>query len=184
MRSRVQFPPRAYYDNFIYIRDWIFIMPKDDFDLEKEYNNLKKKYKLPDFEKLNNEFELTSYKDIDPRFLLRNIRKRIIDRVASIIRFLEDILHPSGQSIVLMNEVKFFDENKLNEINSLLKKFMLIARQSLVLDTDLNEEEDAGFIMVVLKEWPDLKKELKAIAVVLRDSWKAEEKTNTESYFG
>ncbi|MBI2673610.1 hypothetical protein HYX19_05080 [Candidatus Woesearchaeota archaeon] len=160
-------------------------MSKDDlFDLEKEYNNLKKKYKLPDFEKLNNEFELSSYKDIDPKFLLRNIRKRIIEKVASIVRFLEEILHPSGQSIVIMNEIKFFDENKLNGINSLLKRFMLIARQSLVLDTGLNESENADFITAVLKEWPDLKKELRVIAIVLRDSWKEEEKTDTESYFG
>lgn len=160
-------------------------MSKDDlFDLEKEYNNLKKKYKLPDFEKLNNEFELSSYKDIDPKFLLRNIRKRIIEKVASIVRFLEEILHPSGQSIVIMNEIKFFDENKLNGINSLLKRFMLIARQSLVLDTGLNESENADFITAVLKEWPDLKKELRIIAIVLRDSWKEEEKTDTESYFG
>ncbi len=160
-------------------------MPKEEtFDLEKEYNEFKKKHKLPDFEKLNNEFELSSYKDIDPRFLLRNIRRKLIDRVASILRFLENIIHPINSSVIVMNEIKYFDDAKLNKVNIIIKKLMLLERQSLNIDLDLNEAEDAAFIDVFFKEWFDIKKELKDIAIILRDSWKEEEKTDTENYFG
>lgn len=175
----------SFYDNFKYVLKHIFIMPKEDsFDFEKEYNEFKKKYKLPDFEKLNNEFELSSYKDIDPKFLLRNIRRKLIDKIGSSLRFLENIIHPLGSSVITMNEVKYFDETNLNKVNNLIKKLMLLERQSLVLDLELNEAADAEFIDSFFKEWTDIKGELKEVTIIVRDSWKEEEKTDTEDYFG
>ena len=160
------------------------MVKEETFDMEKVFNDLKKKYKLPDFEKLNDEFELSSFKDIDPRFLLRNIRRKIVDRITLTSRLLEGIIHPLGSSVINMSEIKYFDDNRLNEVNLLIKKLMLIERQSLVIDVDLKEAEDADFINAAFKEWLDIKKELKNIAVTLRDSWKEEEKKDTEDYFG
>ena len=43
--------------------------------VKKEYDVLKKKYNLPDFEALDKEFEISTIEK--PDFLLRNIKKKI-----------------------------------------------------------------------------------------------------------
>jgi len=66
-------------------------MAKEEFDIKTEYENLRKKYtKLPNFEVLNNEFEL---KSIEKNILItRQIRRRLADKVIFFCRILENII--------------------------------------------------------------------------------------------
>ena len=155
-------------------------MPKEEFNLKKEYESISKKYKLPDFEALNNEFEFNIEKS---NFLLRNIRRRMFDKMSWFLRIVENIIFPS-QSHLLAYEGSFFDEEKRKELTTLHKKMMVFDRLALLLDTNPNDAEDEGYIKKLYKEWPSLKKSMLEIISIIKKSWESDLKEEDEKYFG
>ena len=155
-------------------------MPKEEFNLKKEYESISKKYKLPDFEALNNEFEFNIEKS---NFLLRNIRRRMFDKMSWFLRIVENIIFPS-QSHLLAYEGSFFDEAKRRELTLLHKKMMIFDRLALLLDANPNDAEDADYIKKLYKEWPSLKKSMLEIITIMKKSWESDLKEEGEGYFG
>ena len=101
-------------------------MSKEEFNLKKEYALISKKYKLPDFEALNNEFEFNIEKS---NFLLRNIRRRMFDKMSWFLRIVENIIFPS-QSHLLAYEGSFFDEAKRRELKEIIEKLLSLLSSS------------------------------------------------------
>ena len=158
-------------------------MKERSFNLEKEYENLKKKYNLPDFKKLNREFDLEEIEH--DGFLLRRIRTRLYDKVCSFIKILESLLYPNGSDMASLHESKFFTEKDMNNVSSLFKKLMLIDRYYLLVDLEEDEYKDSEFINTVYEDWLILKKDLIKYLEIMKESWKGEDKMPTEKdYFG
>jgi len=158
-------------------------MKEKSFNLEKEYENLKKKYKLPDFKKLNKEFDLEEIEH--DGFLLRRIRNRLYDKVSSFIKILESILYPGSSDMANLYESKFFTEDDMDNVSSLFKKLMLIDRRYLLVDLEEDEYKDSEFINTVYEDWLVLKKDLIKFLEIMKESWKKEDKIPTEKdYFG
>ena len=133
-------------------------MKEKSFNLEKEYGNLKKRYKLPDFNKLNREFDLEEIEH--DGFLLRRIRNRLYDKISSFIKILESILYPGSSDMANLYESKFFTEDDLDDVRSLFKKLMLIDRHYLLVDLEEDESKDSEFINTAYEAWLILKKDL------------------------
>ena len=82
-------------------------------NIKKEYEELKKKYKLPDLEELDKEFELFYIPDIkEINFPLRFVRRRINDRFAFACNMLQSLLQPNPGSLVNMAEASNFDKEE------------------------------------------------------------------------
>src|SRR3989338_9943852 len=147
-------------------------MADKDFDIKKEYEVLRKKHNLPDFDKINNDFELEYLeKNI---FLLRAIRRRLHEKVVFFCRIIENILYHSGQSHLSAYESGFFDDEKKQKMTKIHKKLMVYERQSILIDTNPNEKGDIEFICKLSEDWRNVKEELKDIVETIENAWSSE----------
>lgn len=152
-------------------------------EIKKEYEKLKKKFNLPKFKDLNQEFELYSIEKTD--CLLRNIRRRMIEKLGFFTRILDTILYPNSGSLVSIHESKFFSEGEKLRLSDLYKDLMIYERQSLLLDVSPSEKEDALMINRIFKEWDKLKKEIEKVVKTMESSWKSKDKDlKNNIYFG
>ena len=146
-------------------------------DLPKAYEALQKKYTLPTYTDLNNEFELlyisATLASLD--FPLRFIRRRMADRIANAVGYLQSILQPNPGSFVLMRESSFFNTDEKLKIGELLQQFLTLERTSFVLDLQGDEQKDAHYIHDTFKQWLVLKKVYATFVTQLPDHWKQQE---------
>lgn len=157
-------------------------MKEDKFDIKAEYNKLK--YKLPRYDDLDKEFEISTANIKDKNFLLRNIRRRLNDKVIFYCRIIEGLLYPNPNNLIGMLEVRSFNDAEKEKISKIYKKLMQFERQSLMIDIDPDEKRDLDFINDLFKEWGKFKEELISITKKMKESWHLEEKEEKDNYFG
>lgn len=139
-----------------------------------EYEEYRKKYDLPEFEKLNEEFEvfnglLNTFEK--PEFLLRNIRRRMVDRFYTWINYLHNFIYANQQSLILMNEFQQFSDEEKQEIIMIVNKIMFINRLSVKLEVNHDDGENAQFINKYYYEWNTLKQQLMDITSKNISGW-------------
>jgi len=144
--------------------------------IRKKYDELKKKYSLPDFEELNNEFEISAIEH--ESFLLRQIRKKIADKINAMCELLEDLLSPDT-SISNIYEYKAFDDDERKKIFELYKKLKVLEKLSLELSLNHDEEKDAEFIKDIFSSWDKLRNEMTTVVKKIKEFW---ENKSTEEY--
>ena len=107
----MQFPPEAFFNTQIkkiYKKKVFFITIKmQSNETEKQYNELKKKFRLPEFNDINHEFELSDLEQTS--FLLRETIRRIAEKLDFYTAVLEGVLQPDASSLHTMHETRFFD---------------------------------------------------------------------------
>ena len=158
-------------------------MEKEKLNLKEEYGKLR--FKLPDFDKLNEEFEISrDEKEYKKEFFVRDIRRKINDKVILLCKIIEGLLFPTHANIISMYESKHFDDNTKKRILDLYKQLMIYERESLSLDIVPNDEGDAKYINDVYTKWLAYKKEMKNIIDIMQDAWRKEEKIIPDNYFG
>lgn len=146
-------------------------------DLPKAYESLQKKYTLPTYNDLNNEFELlyVSAALVSLDFPLRFIRRRMADRCGNAVNYLQALLQPNPGSLVLMRESSFFTSDEKSKMGDLLQQMITLERQSFVLDLQGDEKQDAKYIHDTFKQWLALKKIYATFIARLPEHWKQQE---------
>ena len=157
-------------------------MKEDKFDIKTEYEKLK--LRLPKFQDLDGEFEISSLGLKDKGFLLRNIRRRVNDKVIFYCKIIEGLLYPNQSNFIGMFEIKSFNEDEKKNINELYKNLMQYERESLRLDVNPTEKGDVDYINNLWKNWQNFKKEMIRVAEKMKGSWKEEDKSFKDNYFG
>lgn len=140
-------------------------------DIKNNYEQLRKKYPLPDFESINNEFEISSIENKE--FLLSEIRRKITERLEVYAKILESLLQPDTASLSAMHECKFIEDKEKEDIYNIYKKLMIIDRDSVIASLG-GEKENADFIKELLEDWLKLKEDIKPIIEKIRSTWKKE----------
>jgi len=150
----------------------------------EDYAKLKKQFKLPEYALLDSEFEIDSIES--PVFLLRQIRKKIEDRVSSINHRVESVLHADSSSVSVLYESSFFTNNEKIKILELHRKIMILLKKLDEADVLQDEKTDAKTISDAASEWPFLRKEcVELIFAKLRKGWEAPaEKQDIVEYLG
>ena len=149
-------------------------------NIKEEYEKLK--YKLPKFDGLDEEFEISSIKHKE--FLLRGIRRKMNEKVIFFCRIIESLLYPTTNHIINMNEIKEFNEEDKKDIEDLYKKLMIFERDSLITDVEPDEKKDVDYINKLFDEWGSLKRDILKITKKMRESWLKEERIRKDNYFG
>ncbi len=143
-------------------------------NLKKQYNKLKKKYDLPSFEDVNKDFEIEKLQDRERSYLLRDIRRTMIERNLSYFKFLEMFLNPSSGPMFFMalsNHLTDEEKDKIEELYFKMGKFEL---DSVKLDNDDGEEKEAEFIKSFYQEWQNMKNEFGSLMDSLEKIWERE----------
>jgi len=142
-------------------------------ETEKQYNELQKKHKLPEFREMDSEFEISDLEETN--FLLMAIVRRISERLDFYSTMLEELLQPDTGNLYAMHETRYFDEDEKKQMYGLYAKLMNFNRQSIEASLVHNEKEEADFISSLFNEWKSLKQELLRFVKKMRASWKTEE---------
>ena len=138
--------------------------------VKEEYVKLAKKYKLPSFEELEKNFQISEIEDSKSRNLLISIRKKMCEKLNYFMEILKNIVQPDSDSVVLY-EASAFSRDEKAQIFNLFKKFMLIKRESLGLDIESCDEEEAKFISKLYNEWNADKKFLLNVVKRMKEAW-------------
>ncbi|MFH1211103.1 MAG: hypothetical protein V1645_04285 [archaeon] len=154
---------------------------------EKAYNKLREKYKqLPDFKKIDSDFEFSSIKDedINERFLSRIIKRRIYDRIHYFNGGLLGVISPQAPSIIIAHENKFLTNKDREEAMSVVRVLMHVEREYLISETKPDEKRDVNLIMASINVWNGSQPVVERILTIMRDSWGKKEDFKIEDYFG
>ena len=139
-------------------------------EIEKKYNELSKRHKLPEFKEIDFELELNDIEN--SAYLLREILRKIGEKLDFHSRVIEEILQPDTSNIYALHENRFFDENEKKSMYEVYIKLMNLSRNSLEVSLDNSEKNEAELICRFFLEWKDLKAELIKYAKKMKDSWK------------
>ncbi len=154
-----------------------------NIDIEKEYAALSKKYKLPDFKSLDEEFEASSFDS--EKFLLKGIIRKIAEKLELYIDLIGSLVHPDGSSISSMYEIRFFSDNEKNEMYILFKKMMKCYRNAIEEILANDAKEQAQFLNSFFAEWMEMKKSLRRHISRMKESWEKESTIEEDlGYFG
>lgn len=141
------------------------------------YEALKIKYTLPSFSELDAEFEICSIEE--ENCTLRNICKKIHERIDGAVQIIEKIIQPDPNSYIDLYECKFFTHSEKDTLLKLFREMMFVSRTILELDLLQDEKASADFIRQFYGEWLGMKKTLLPIILNLKNAWK-EDKRNKE----
>ncbi len=152
-------------------------------EIEKEYSNLSKKYRLPKFKDIDAEFEISSLDN--EKFLIKNILRKIAEKLEFYIDAIGNLVHPDGTSISSMYEIRFFSEDEKNGMYNMFKKLMKIDRNIAEIVLRNDEKEQTDFLNKFFNDWLNLKKELLKYIEKMKDSWEKQSTIDEDiGYFG
>jgi hypothetical protein len=150
--------------------------------IKEAYAELKKKHKeLPDFNELDNEFEISSVEDPS---ILRGIRRKITEKVDFYAGMIKDLLQPESD-MTNMYECRVFGEDEKEEIYNVLKRLMFFSRLSAEVALKADEKEDVKFLSNFFGGWIKIKPNLMKIVSKIKNSWEKETELKEDlGYFG
>lgn len=125
-------------------------------NLKKNYEQSSKKYKLPSFNALNIDFEIDKL-DKNTDFLLRTIRKLMMEKVVNSINFLEMLLSPINTPRMYLSYIRTMSVEDKNIIDKIYSNLADLTLFSLDLEIDSTEKKEADLIQKVFNEWNSLK---------------------------
>lgn len=150
--------------------------------MKKEYETLKTKFDLPNYEELNKDFDTHSISKEDD--IIREILKKVLGVIENHIGILEDIIQPDSRFHTL-KEANVLGKSERQLVNNNYNKLMYFNRAGIELQLNYSEEEAANFIKKVFLDWQIIKNELLMIIKILKESWSKNTETKPErGYFG
>ena len=153
-------------------------------ELRGAYDGIRKKYDLPDFKILNEDFGIEKIADSETEVLIREVRKFIVDKLANYMRFIESILNPSNAPIFIFSIIKLLDAEDKKKLEEIYKEMMKSEVKFIELDLEFNEEKEADFIKDAYNFWQIVKKDLLKITGKISGRWDEKAEVNSKGYFG
>lgn len=117
--------------------------------MNKEYNTLQKKYKLPNYEDLDRDFQISSMDEKDN--LIRSIVRHIYDNYDFFTRLLGEIIQPDT-SISSMKEASELSLQERTLILEIHRKMMHTIKGLIELNLDYSEKAAAEQIKETYNE--------------------------------
>ncbi|MEM3405358.1 MAG: hypothetical protein QW117_00040 [Candidatus Pacearchaeota archaeon] len=151
-------------------------------NFKEKYEIIRRKYNLPKFSDINKEFEIEKICRKETEFLIRNIRREIIERITHYLRFLEALINPSNAPLLffaLANKLTEKEKKILNDLYSTLSSYLV---KSIYLDNINEEEEDVKLIMEIYKNWTNIKNKFNDIIKVLDEDYRNKKENKFKGY--
>jgi len=153
--------------------------------LQKEYSKLQKEHELPDFEEMNDLFDIEELVGKETTNLLRLIRRRMTEKTSSYLRFTEIFLNPSQAPLFFMVLTKNISQEGRTLINEVYYELGRIEIQHLKLENMSDIKKEAEVIKEVHKEWKEISKKMLKLSEIFEEKWKEKKsESKSKTYFG
>ena len=153
-------------------------------ELKKQYSVYEKKYKLPSFKKLCEDFDIERVAERDTDYLLREIRKVVVDKVVSYLRFFELLINPGNAPLFFLVMVKGMNGNDKKLVENIYFKLVSFEIQVIVLDIEYSEKAEAEFLIKMFNEWQFVKDDMKSFSEIVVRNWNSKGERRDKGYFG
>jgi hypothetical protein len=130
------------------------------------------------------EFEIEKVSEKETEFLLREIRRVVIEKISAYIHLFETILSPSSGSLLIFSILKNLNEEDKKTIRSIYKKLTKTQISAIRLDTSYDEILEAEFINKMYKEWQELKKPIIELFEKFEKNFETDISPGNNGYFG
>ena len=151
-------------------------------ELKENYENLAKKYSLPDFDELNENFEIGKI-NRDNGILLRTIRKVIMEKIVSSLGFVEMLLNPVNAPRMYQSYIRSIDLEDKKRIDKIYLSFADLSMGSLECEIDYSEKNEAELIKKIVAAWNEIKPDFRDIFAKIRKPNSVSAKKD-KSYWG
>lgn len=152
--------------------------------LKKDYEKLKKKYLLPSFDELNEDFDIEELQDIESDFLLKRIRRKIMNRIESYLRVTELFMNPSNAPMFFLALSKNLTQGEKDTIERIYLKLGKFEIKNFELDNNHEEEKEAECIKDLYEEWKVVKQEFGDFLKELEQAWDRKVEEGNKGYLG
>ncbi len=157
---------------------------KEMEEIKAEYEVLVKKYSLPDFQKLREDFDIDKVLDKDEEFLLRSIRRTITDKFSGYLSLFETLINPSGPPVFVFTFLKGLNAEDNKNVKEVYKKLTRFQLSSMKLDTIYSEKAEAESVKSYFESWQNLKKIIYALTERFEQELEKNSEEKAKSYFG
>lgn len=140
-----------------------FDFSKELENIKKEYKPLQKKYSLPEFEKLAEDFDVERAVYRETSFILRDIRRFIAERMSSYLSLFEVMVNPAGPPAFFFLIMKNLKPEELKEIKQIYDVLAKIQIRMIKTDIIYDEKLEAEMIKSSYDEWQDVKLKIREI---------------------
>ena len=138
--------------------------------VKEEYEKLKKEYPiLPEYNKLNHEFEISTIENTD--FLLREIKRKIGEKFEPLLDLLEHIITPDTNSFSDMYECRCYTNGEKKIVIDIFRHLMEQYRSLLETDLIADDKVDAETIRKLYDIWLQEKKQILPYLKKIRECW-------------
>lgn len=151
--------------------------------LKEDYSKIQKKYGLPDFDKLNEDFRIEKAAETETDFLVREIRNTIGETIENFLRLIEAVLNPVNVPMFLFPIIKSLSTEEKNKLSEIYKKLSKLEIEAMKL-IDYSEKKEAEFIKDSYKLWQEIKKDFVKIIEAVENKEKIKSERNGVGYFG
>lgn len=152
--------------------------------LKSEYSVLKEKYSLPEFDDLNKNFQIEKISDEETDFLLREIRKIIVEKFLDYLRLVESLINPSNSPMFVFALAKTLGTTEREKLVEIYKKITKTEIEFIERDLDYSEEKEAESIKNHSVLWEEIKKEMLEVVSVIKKNIDNKTENNGKNYFG
>ncbi len=151
--------------------------------LKEEYSKLQKKYDLPSFDRLNEDFKIEKVAQEETELLVREIRENVGETLENFLRFLEAILNPVNVPMFLFPIIKSLNTEEKNKLSEIYKKLSKLEIEAMKL-IDYSEKKEAEFINQSFKLWQEIKKDFVKIIESSEKKLDIKIEKTEKGYFG
>lgn len=151
-------------------------------EIKKKYLTIQKKYSLPAFDYLNQNFEIDKI-DRETECLARLIRKVIMEKIVNSISFLELLMNPMNAPRMYMGYVRSLTQDDKKIIEDIYSVLGNISLASLNLEIDYSEKKEAEMINEISSVWESIKPKFRKILTDMKKPNSTLAKKE-KSYFG
>lgn len=152
--------------------------------LKEKYLEFKKKYNLPEFSFLNENFEIEGLEIEETDLLLKRIRKQIVEKIYYNSRTLETFMNPQSAPLFVFSIVKGFSPEDNILIKGLYKELVEFEIDAFGLEASYEEKREADFIKRIAEAWPSISDNLVKIGLAMKINYSLESKKDKKSYLG
>lgn len=155
----------------------------DDCDLETDYEELRKKYSLPEFQSLAEDFDIEKIQDKDTIFLAREIRRTMNEKITAYIHLFETLINPTSPPMFVFKILKNMSKEEKEQIQEFYKTLSMVQLEVMKLDTVYSEEAEIKFINKNFSLWQNLKTKIRTLFDSFEKNFEKDDISKGRSYF-
>ena len=153
-------------------------------DVEADYVKLEKKFDLPKFDKLIEDFDSDKILEKEDGILIRDVRRTINDKLSAYLHLFETLVSPSSPPLFVLTFLKNTSDADKKLIKEIYKELSKIQITNMKLDTIFDEKKEAEFIKNSFAKWQSMKKKVYTLFETFECEFERNAETKEKSYFG